>query len=110
LAQATDADQPALLALAAADLSYYRPRMKRATALAGGFGLANAIVAVAVVTLLPRGSHDTGWFAYAPLAESKPAPSNMAQMDWAFVALPVALIALNFVLVLAATRKRWMHN
>ena len=75
---------------------------------AGAFGLANALVATLLLALVPRGSHATGWFAYAPLADYKAAQGFGSRTDWAFVAIPVALVALNFVLVMVASRRRWL--
>ena len=77
---------------------------------ASGFGLANAVVATLLLALVPRGSRATGWFAYAPLADYKAPQGFGSQTDWAFVAIPVALVALNFVLVLVASRKRWLNQ
>ena len=75
---------------------------------AGVFGLANAVVAAVLLSLVPRGSHATGWFAYAPLADYKVPQSQGSQLDWALVAVPAALIALNFLLVMTAARRRWL--
>ena len=77
---------------------------------AGGFGLANAVVSILLLALVPRGSHATGWFAYAPLTDYKAPQRFGSQTDWAFVAIPLALIVLNFVLVMVASRRRWLDQ
>ncbi len=70
--------------------------------------MANAVVAVILLSLLPRGSQATGWFVYAPLADSKPLRTTVSQADSAIVVIPVALVVLNVLLVLVATRKQWI--
>jgi heme/copper-type cytochrome/quinol oxidase subunit 1 len=75
---------------------------------AGGFGLANAVLAVVLLLLVPRGSHRTGWFAYAPLADYKVPPGSVSQTDWALIVTPAALVVLNFLLVVLAARRRWL--
>ena len=82
--------------------------MRRAIAVGGGFGLANAVVAAVLLSLVPRGSHPTGWFAYAPLADYKVLQPDVSQPDWAIIAVPIALVVLNVVLVMVAIRRRWL--
>ena len=66
-------------------------------------GLLNAVVAVAALSLVEVLTPDEfGWFAYAPLDE---VVVRDPRFPWQYVAVPLALIAMNLVALPVCLRR-----